>query len=48
MMARAMEGKLCGYEGVSGKIYRVVLNKIGRIVRVRDVRFIKELIGNLA
>ncbi len=42
MMARAMEGKLCGYEGLSGKIYCVRLNYLGKIVRVRDVRFVEE------
>ncbi|KAK4032297.1 hypothetical protein C8A01DRAFT_20615, partial [Parachaetomium inaequale] len=43
MLANAIEGKLCGYEGNSGKVYRIRLNKTGRIVRAKDAQFIKGL-----
>ena len=46
MMARAMEGRLYGYEGISGKIYRIRLDKLERIVRARNVRFIEEPIND--
>ena len=42
MMNKAIEGRLYGYEGVHGKIYRVKLQKSGKIIRVRDVRFHEE------
>ncbi|EAQ82905.1 hypothetical protein CHGG_11081 [Chaetomium globosum CBS 148.51] len=29
MLAKAIEGKLCGYEGNSGKVYRIRLNAVG-------------------
>jgi hypothetical protein len=43
MMAKAMEGKLVGYEGNSGKIYRIVLKHTNRFVRARDARFIEDV-----
>ncbi|KAL2016242.1 hypothetical protein VTK56DRAFT_4018 [Thermocarpiscus australiensis] len=45
MLAKALEGKLCGYEGNTGKVYRIRLNS-GRIVRARDARFIEEFDGD--
>jgi hypothetical protein len=42
-----MEGKLCSYEGQSGKIYRIRLNGSGRIVRARDARFIEEQVDDI-
>ncbi len=42
MLAKAMTGKLCGYEGQSGKVYRIRLDNTRRIVRARDARFIED------
>ncbi|KAK3946798.1 hypothetical protein QBC32DRAFT_200221, partial [Pseudoneurospora amorphoporcata] len=42
MLAKAVVGKLCGYEGLTGKVYKIRLNNSGKIIRARDARFIEE------
>lgn len=39
MMAKAFKGRMFGYEGHHGKIYRIRLDDEGRIIRARDVKF---------
>ncbi len=42
MMAKAVLGRLYGYEGTHGRVYLVRLDKSGKVVRVRDVTFHEE------